>query len=259
MAGTQTTVEHDGWEFDDGVTGPPRIRQGDLLRFAASQDDLRKSAIIVTADCDLLNRKHASLLTLVPVISVHAALECYVFPDDLQKKLPLIEDFLIKQRASSGTESRETKLDVLRATPEDEVADWASSEQVAHRVLKGSLTRVNKTHYQELTRAIAGKGPSWTKFRDQLRTKGGLLVLPGLKEIGIDESIAWVRPLWQLSLAEVAVRTSEVASRKAERIARLASPYRYRLTQLLGQVFSDIGLPGAADDIDNQIEAFCNE
>ncbi|KWF22509.1 hypothetical protein WL84_18600 [Burkholderia cenocepacia] len=42
---------------------------------------------------------------------------------------------------------------------------------------------------------------------------------------------------------DIATKTSEAAPNLARRIGRLVPVLRYRLTQMLAQVFSDIGLP----------------
>ncbi|MNL80928.1 hypothetical protein D3C87_2078990 [compost metagenome] len=57
-----------------------------------------------------------------------------------------------------------------------------------------------------------------------------------------------------MPISEVAIRTSEIGDRSGERMARLDSPYRYRLTQLMAQVFSDIGLPNIPDMVDQSLE-----
>ena len=249
----------DGWLFDVSVDERAQVKQGDLLRFFSPNSELHRIAIVVTADCDLTNRKHAGLLTLVPLISSQAALENYLLPEDLQKKEHLVENYALKKFASDGGEGREAKLDVLRAMPPDEFAQLSPSDQAVLQSLKRSATSISIEVYRDILNAIGSKVPQWTTFREKMRTKGDLLLLPSLERIGIAESIAWVRPVWQAPLADIALRTSEMATKKAERIARLDSPFRYRLTQLLGQVFSDVGLPDTASQIDQEIEGLFDE
>ena len=80
------------------------------------------------------------------------------------------------------------------------------------------------------------------------------MILPHTQDMGILGEIAWLRHIWQVPLSDIAIKTSEVSSRSGERIARLDSPYRYRLTQLMAQVFSDIGLPDARDQIEEHLQ-----
>jgi hypothetical protein len=82
-----------------------------------------------------------------------------------------------------------------------------------------------------------------TKFEQQIGSRGDLLRLVKPPLTSDIVCIAWLRAMWQEQVSEIALRTSEVGSRKGVRVAQLNSPYRYRLTQMLGQVFADIGLP----------------
>ncbi|BAK36319.1 hypothetical protein MLP_33050 [Microlunatus phosphovorus NM-1] len=51
-----------------------------------------------------------------------------------------------------------------------------------------------------------------------------------------------IRNLREIAEDEIAIKATQQA-RPSKRIARLSSPYRYRLTQQLGDVFAAIGLP----------------
>ncbi len=63
-----------------------------------------------------------------------------------------------------------------------------------------------------------------------------------------------LRDISQCSPSDIARTPDDLrfGSAKARRIARISAPYRYAITQQLGRVFSDIGLPKA-------YEAKCNE
>ena len=102
--------------------------------------------------------------------------------------------------------------------------------------------------YKVLTNAIGSAPKKATTFKDQLRGKGDLLILPDTQRLGVEGGLVWVRHIWQVPMADVALRTSELGERTGERLARLDSPFRYRLTQLMAQVFSDIGLPNFPDE-----------
>jgi hypothetical protein len=66
--------------------------------------------------------------------------------------------------------------------------------------------------------------------------------------------VVYLRRITNVNDDQVAVRAHELddPDRIARRISRLASPYVYRLTQQLGQVFSAIGLPGPYEESRNQ-------
>lgn len=108
--------------------------------------------------------------------------------------------------------------------------------------------------YKKLMQAIQSAPQKEGVLTDKIRSRGDLLILPDAHQLGISGGIAWIRNIWQVPLVDIAIRTSEVGIRPGERIARLDSPYRYRLTQLMAQVFSDIGLPDTTDRIDQFVE-----
>ena len=64
------------------------------------------------------------------------------------------------------------------------------------------------------------------------------------------QGIAYLRVLRELSASAIAVRADELRDKSAQgrRIGRIKSPYKYSLTQRLGAVFADIGLPPEYDD-----------
>jgi hypothetical protein len=101
----------------------------------------------------------------------------------------------------------------------------------------------------------AGSQPKGaSSFETQLIKKGDVVVLPSAAELGVPGEIAWVRHIWQESIGQIAMKTSDVKHCRGERVARLDSPYRYRLTQVMAQVFSDIGLPDSSRAFKSDIE-----
>ena len=74
--------------------------------------------------------------------------------------------------------------------------------------------------------------------------------------------IAYLRRIDNVDEANVALRFRDLSdsSKVAKRISRLSSPYVFRLTQQLAQVFSAIGLPGSYEEsrarfVSEQVEA----
>ena len=72
---------------------------------------------------------------------------------------------------------------------------------------------------------------------------GDCMVLPELPSLVPGLHVAFLRAMREVRDRDIATKTSEVAPNRAKRIGRLAPVLRYRLTQMLAQVFSDIGLP----------------
>ena len=69
------------------------------------------------------------------------------------------------------------------------------------------------------------------------------MVLPQLPGLAPELHVAFLRAMREVRDQDIATKTSEVEPNRAKRIGRLVPVLRYRLTQMLAQVFSDIGLP----------------
>ncbi|QFR32248.1 hypothetical protein [Ancylobacter sp. TS-1] len=254
MASSDLQDDVPGWLLDDTVGPDAKLRQGDLIVFERSESPLRKVGIIVTADCDLELRKHARLVTLVPVVDARTVLERYLLFEDCERKRDIIETYLFKAYSINVSQERATKLTILRQTCALSDLDGNDSRKVAADFVFGASDSIPVEGYVKLMRDI-GSGPKGKNaLRDQIRGRGDLLMLPSTQKLGIAGHIAWLRHIWQVGLDDIALRTSEVGARPGERLGRLDSPFRYRLTQLMAQVFSDIGLPNIPDGIDEAIE-----
>lgn len=244
-----------GWTLDQAIAPDAHLKQGDLIRFSDEKSHLRRAGIVVTADCDLERRKHANLVTLVPVVSIKVLLENYLLPEDCGRKRQQIEDYALSAFNIDRSQEPDVRLALLREILQNPKPEFSDASVVAARIITDQLDCLSVKEYKSLMGAmkIALKKP--TTLAQQIATRGDLLILPDPKELGVEGNIAWVRHIWQASAGSIALRTSEVASRQGEKIARLDSPYRYRLTQLMAQVFSDIGLP----DIEHPIEQSVQE
>lgn len=243
-----------GWLLDDAVGPDAKLRQGDLVVFEDAESPLREVGIIVTADCDLEQRKHARLVTLVPIVDAQTVLEQYLLIEDCERKRDLIETYLFKEFSIDARQERNVKLAILMQSYRCADFDIKDARRIAADFALGASDSILVEGYVELMKNI-GSGPKAKKsVRDQIRSRGDLLILPSLKEFGIAGHIAWLRHIWQVSVNDIALRTSEMGDRPGERLGRLDSPFRYRLTQLMAQVFSDIGLPNIPDGMDEAIE-----
>lgn len=241
-----------GWILDKEVAPGAHLRQGDLVHFSEVENPLRKTGIVVTADCDLEQRKHARLITLVPLIPPIVALEHYLIPEDCDKKRDAIESFLSNKFGLDAKLDKVAKIAALRGV--DTTADFEQFVWDALNFLLQRSESMSVSSYKSLAKALGSAPKKATAFKDQLRAKGDLLLLPDTKPFGLEGGVVWVRHIWQIPMSEVALRTSELGQRTGERVARLDSPFRYRLTQLMAQVFSDIGLPNVPDELDALME-----
>ncbi|WP_426263223.1 hypothetical protein [Sphingomonas sp. PWP1-2] len=240
--------------MDDAVGPDAKLRQGDLILFDKPESPLRTAGIIVTADCDLEQKKHARLVTLVPVMEARTILERYLLLEDCERKRDLIEAYTFKAHSIDARQDRDTKLTILNSVARPVKSRDSNTEGVATDFVLGVSELILVDSYVTLMQKINSGAKKKDALRDQIRSRGDILVLPDAGKLGISGRIAWIRHIWQVPLGDIAIRTSEVSARPGERIARLDSPFRYRLTQLLAQVFSDIGLPNIEDGMDQAVE-----
>ncbi|MBU9291921.1 hypothetical protein KTD18_10200 [Burkholderia multivorans] len=242
-----------GWILDKKVSPGQSLTQGDLIVFPAEENPLRKAGLVVTADCDLENRKHGLLVTLVPVVTVKEILERYLLIEACERQRKLIfnyvcDAFSIEFRDDEGIAAVELREKVEGEEEIDQV------KKVAARFILNQLDILTWANYKALMVEIKANEKGASAIESQLKSKGDIMVLPSPRELGVDGDIAWVRHIWQIPLGSVAIRTSDVKNHPGERIARLDSPFRYRLTQIMAQVFSDIGLPNIVRDFKGDIE-----
>lgn len=247
-----------GWILDEFVAPDAHLKQGDLIKFDKEESPLKKAGIVVTADCDLENKKHAKLVTLVPVIPVQIIMEHYLLLEDCEKKKAQIENYAYKSFGIDLSQELELKKTLLVMALKSPPTDCQSESIVAAKIALDQIESITVQQYKALMSAIKTSCKKASELEKQVTSRGDLLLLPDPSKLGVTGSIAWVRHIWQAPLTTIALRTSEVSSRQGERIARLDSPYRYRLTQLMAQVFSDIGLPNIQHAIEQSIQAAYN-
>lgn len=238
-----------GWSTEDRVLPDARLQQGDLIAFQ-SDDRLRRFGLVVTADCDLAQRKHARLVTLVPVVELVDIVECYLLPELCERNREQITASVAKAFGISAHPTLPEEIEELRTQVEAMSSNPAfKSVCLAAKVLMQDVERLRAEDYRKIAETAGLKlGNLEQRLEQQVRSKGDILILPPLKNIGIPADIAWVRHVWQVPLKDIVFRTSEVSTNNGQRVARLDSPFRYRLTQLMAQVFSDIGLPDVSRD-----------
>src|SRR5206468_2377213 len=68
MTSTGVTVE---WEGETERADDDRpIRQGDIVQWEQQDSPWKSVAVIVTADCDIAQKKHAGILSYVPIVTL---------------------------------------------------------------------------------------------------------------------------------------------------------------------------------------------
>ncbi len=238
-----------------------RLSQGDVIVWNEGQDYLDKAAVVVTADCDLVKRKHWGRVTVVPLIAASAYFDHLYLPKQLESmESDLLSIFGKAVQKSMGAENSQPPTQQVLETliglgllPEPiSRSDDAARLHSLIRQTRGLAAM--KSAAQALDQALLIRNPKTKSLSaEKIRTfldnpPGDCMILPAMEGLGSGIHIAFLRVMRELRDEDIALKTSEQDGIKGKRIGRLIPVIRYRLTQMLAQVFSDIGLPSSYED-----------
>ena len=259
----------------EAITDDRPIRQGDIFRpLSPSPDPFLQHGLIVTADCDLAFEKHRGVLSYVPVLSLPDYLATFFLPGRVERACKPLREELLKQMRQFQAQCRQ---DFPEPLSDDVALEWLSrvnAESIVEElnvpggkaregfVDKAQLFRASTTalidgRYGSLTESLVTLRSQATprervleKLKDEIqanvkRLPGDAFFIGSLSPDFAEGHVGYLRLVREIRQEVIAVRQSDLrdASVLAVRVSRLASPYLYRLTQQLGGVFSDIGLP----------------
>jgi hypothetical protein len=253
------------------------LAQGDVFEWLQpSEDAWQRHGIVVTADCDIAHHKHSGILSYVPLLTAKDYIAAFYLPKQNAKILPRVDDEVVRliHRLQStnlplypSPVTREVAIgwvdqadgksvaDDLNATgPEREklmaivaargklIACQASPDIDAH-ISAICLAR----EVMQGVKANDSKTKIWKEVQSYLKElPGDALFIRSLTEQHTTGFVACLRFVRELKQSAVAIKAAALTSgAQARRIGRLRAPYVYRLTQMLGSVFSSIGLPDA--------------
>jgi hypothetical protein len=259
--------------------GSSPMRQGDVLEPLRGNGPIR-ALVVITADCDLTHNKYGSFLTSVPIVEVPTYIHDF-WADRLAEKMcekisaairdrlreavlksPLnvpmpSDDRLVTwpQEASCLEVSRSLGLDEAELTSVFELAghllkvESASKSEWTDQLasIARAMVAVGEARSEEKALTILAKRIS-TELPRQL--PGDALYLGSVSASMTAGYVALARypvavPPDYVALSPADVTYGEVAYR---RVSRLASPFRFRLTQMFAEVFASIGLPEWYED-----------
>ncbi|WP_424681282.1 hypothetical protein [Frateuria sp. YIM B11624] len=230
------------WALYESVAPGDWLQQGDLIRFK-EEDRPAYYGVVVTADCDLGNRKHSRLVTLVPLLSIEEIIcKCLAY-DAFENYKDALHQYCKRQLSIDDVPLTPAFLGKVKAL----VREGNISDEVVETAAKAITHEDWVICVPKLRAMFTAAGISWPKaldrFAKQIDSRGDILRLLAPPLTPDRVSVVWLRAMWQARVSDIAIRTSEAQERSGIRVARLNSPFRYRLTQMLGQVFADIGLP----------------
>ena len=258
----------------DAGGDPDHVRQGDIIQWESAVSPWRVMAVIVTADCDIVESKHAGTLSYVPVLGLHDYWRLVTLPRMIDNYLAKTFRRGLVERVKSlrrtfrpefpDDPSEDAIFDILRLEPGDMMKTLGipESEQEAPlrhvNAYKAALTLTDDMTVDQLATIMAElrvasdpkKPPSAAGVLDDLpesvtKLPGDAFFIGRIAGVAESAFVAYLRLVRELSSAAVAILPRELrrSGVQARRIAHLRSPFVYRLTQQLAQVFSDIGLP----------------
>lgn len=232
------------------------LQQGDVLRWPTATAFLEMAGVVVTADCDLARGKHWGRLSVVPIFALGSYVEELLAPKILNKYEQRLVQHLARSvgrlLAVAGGERPSTEAIELLISNED--LPPALSEDDSVRTLHSVIRQGRGWHkYQTNVSCLDAalrilNSQATNQLQDTIRSNvaslpGDVMQIPRSEHLPFDFPVAWLRVLREVRDEAIALRMSEAEPGRAIRVGRLSPVVRYRLTQMLAQVFSDIGLP----------------
>ncbi|CDI11772.1 hypothetical protein ACA106_06855 [Agrobacterium pusense] len=250
------------------------VSQGDVIEWVGEHRvaPWHTHGIVVTADCDLLWNKHQGYISYVPAWSTedfvwyHWRLLVLQKPcDDAFAKLATrLSTWRAKANGGSEISAEAVRAWLRRAGPDglmDELGVTNKGERntltavIDPAVLLDTALHATDVDFSVFAKAYAAARskqykPEW--FSGELAKMieglpGDIFHLPSMPGDENGDLFLMLRHIRQIRGEELTSRPDDVrtGAAKAKRIARVTAPYRYAITQNLGKIFSDIGLPEA--------------
>lgn len=267
-------------EFERVADADEPIRQGDVIQLIASSGSEEWGShfgVILTANCDLVHKKHGGVLSYVPVVPVDVYVRAITVPrmiqSDLDKAMDQLSD-LLPGESGWPTKSRLIEMIELSGSPDSACASLPTddrSEPVAACLKKIGVCAVAAAacaQASSIEQILAAADEQRRAFREidghkslppldnllkDLRERltrtlpGDALFLECLSETYRAGYIAYLRLIREIrhdSIATSAVEEARLQDQaSARRVSRLQLLYLHRLAQQMSRVFSDIGLP----------------
>ena len=265
------------------------ISQGDILRWEVPEHPWRTFGVAVTADCDIAEQKHGGVLSYVPIVQLQDYWQVITLPKQIEDYLSSKFQKMLFERIRGAARAYRPEfsadlsdtalLDMTATSPAAAIVETLRVPErdrpafvrqlLAFRAARSELGGLELKQLAavlaELRAAIAGDAnavPNVLSILDDLAR--GVRNLPGdaffIGHIVASDArgfVAYLRLVRELRTDALATRPADVQrGASARRIAKLKSPYLYRLTQQLASVFSDIGLPA---DYESHRQALANE
>lgn len=261
----------------------PQLRQGDVFEWVEKSTDPWKTlGIVITADCDIAHSKHHGLLSYVPAIPMHDYVRLFYLPKAIRSTLgpgdidsiPLsgeVVEAIRRWQAANRHDfpepiSPESALHWARSAAPSIVADELRVDKANRaslielledfKLIESAISSESiRDEFEAIRRIRIRRGARETRIQDALlkeldshmrRLPGDCFFLGRANDSYADGYVVYLRVVREINQRAVALSQSDFDKDPApvgRRIARLRSPFVYRLTQQLSEVFASIGLP----------------
>ena len=256
------------------------LRQGDIFIYRdwPSRSDWDQIGILLTADCDIAQKKFGRFLTYLPLVSLTQYVKGTIIPNNLQKQmLALMEEIsklYFKGRRAVDPDAKPPSINVMeRWVSEGEISDLneyvklSNAECARLRDLKSIASEGLVRHEgnflsnQSLLKRSYGalKNKSEEQQKEFLRNivKNSLIntsqdvyfvsSVPGIPS-GLGDGLGYyvlLREVRPISMDNISNCVSDMieANNSAIRVARLEPVFKHGLTQKFAYLFSRIGFP----------------
>lgn len=260
-------------EFDD-LEDLDAVSQGDVFEWVDEERPWRTYGVVVTADCDLAREKHGGFISYVPAMLstdfIWARWRVERFGGELKQHLAK-SAYRVSTRLSSGGGSADVSADAIRdwlersgvdgvlddigvTAPGDRanlanvlgpaalLATLMSTETPDLKLLRSAYAVVKPASATNPQLIAADIQKSWNSLPGDLFHVPGV---PGKVDAERDSLFLHLRHIRQVPAGAISARPDALRSGHAtcKRVARISASIRYAMTQALGRVFTDIGLP----------------
>lgn len=249
------------------------VRQGDIIVFHNRDPPWRDIGLIVTADCDIIQEKHGGTLSYVPVIPLREYWRLITLPKRVSRSVAKLREAVFGRvrslqktyRADFRQPLSDSAIDDLLRLGTESILDALGAPEEGRPGMRRQIdayksavcvtTESSIENLAERLRSLRiAANPAASGSIEQILNELPQTVddLPGdaffvgripmHHEVGF---VAYLRLVREINVGSIATTPADLrqSGALAGRTARLLSPFVYRMTQQLAQVFSDIGLP----------------
>lgn len=238
-----------------------RLSQGDIIQFMTPEYQTEEFGVIVTGDCDIAQKNVREVLSFCYVMKISEYVENYIIPvkngelaAELELKVrPAVNKAIKKEIADHEGISVEAFQKWI-PVKEDDFWQGISSKIAEESMIQLRLLRNFRKGvlspfqaYKELGASL-GKSDLEKKLRTAICNKVNqapgdkfyFSYIPHIDDIGF---VVNLRRIGEIRMNSIATAPAEEATKVSRRLGRLKSPFREKLAEKLGSMFSDIALP----------------